>query len=302
MAAMIAIGLGLFSSGDAPAQVAPACQFKTCSGGTPVLHDDNGYRFETSSIVYPMKGTGRVIYQTCVENKSDRDFEINWFIPGPDSWLLRGCALRSPRQKIKQDTINGYKSCLRYGNEWHPDRAEFVPHASDAQAIKDEQQKDCKQVIAEEPRQRAGNTTSGNDRIDNADLRMPVTEDLEAFAPLDPKEPYATMVHIVAHVSLQTSENLRTFRHTVRWDIAKAYETGRTYEGGLLVRPENAVVFEAYRKFGAGPAGGIRIDREPMIAEFNMPARPDLGSVRYRFLSASGAPIASIFVPMWLGQ
>jgi len=101
MVAAIAIGLSLINCGDALAQVVSECKFKTCGGGTPVPHNDNGYRFETSSIVYPMNNTGRVIYQTCVENKSDRDFEFKWYIPGPDSWLLRGCALKSPRQKIK---------------------------------------------------------------------------------------------------------------------------------------------------------------------------------------------------------
>jgi hypothetical protein len=301
-AAIIVIGLSLISPADTMAQVLSGCKFKACSGGTSVLHNDNGYRFETSSIVYPMNRTGRVIYETCVENKSDRDFEINWYIPGPNSWLLRDCALKSPRQKTRQDTVNGYRSCLRYGNQWFPDRAEFEPHRSDLQAIADEQQKDCRQVIAEEPRGRASNTTSRNDGIETTDIRTPVTEELEAFAPFDLKDPEATMVHIVAHVSMEPSENLKTFKHTVRWDIAKAYAKGPAYQGNLLVSPDNAGVREVYQKiFGAGPAGAVPIYPEkPMIAVFDMPARPDLGSVRYRLLSASGVPIASLFVPMWL--
>jgi hypothetical protein len=308
-AAIVAIGLSLISFGDAMAQVLSGCKFKTCSGGTPVLHNDNGYRFETSSIVYPMNRTGRVIYQTCVENKSNREYEINWYIPGPNSWLLRDCALKSPRQKIRQDTVDGYRSCLRYGNEWFPDRAEFVPHRDDLQAIEDEKQKDCTQVIVEEPRKiveeprrRAGNTTSGYERVETADLRTPVTEELEAFAPFDPKEPEETMVHIVAHVLVEASENLESFKHTVRWDVAKAYEKGPPYQGNLLVSPDNAVVREVYQKiFGAGRAAAVPVNPEkPLVAEFAMPARPDLGSVRYRFLTASGVPVASIFVPMWL--
>jgi hypothetical protein len=243
-AAAIAIALSLVSSGDAVTQVISGCKFKTCSGGTPVLHNDNGYRFETSSTVYPMSGTGRIIYQTCVENKSDRDFEIKWYIPGPDSWLLRDCALKSPRQKLRQDTLDGYRSCLRYGNQWFPDRAEFLPHRSDLQSIADEKQKDCRQVIAEEPRQRANDATSGNEKIEAADIRTPVNEELEAFAPFDPKEPDATMVHIVAHVSLEPSENLQTFKHTIRWDVGKAYEKGPAYQGYLLVSPDNAVIRE----------------------------------------------------------
>jgi hypothetical protein len=171
-----------------------------------------------------MSGTGRVIYQTCVENKSDREYEINWYIPGPNSWLLRDCALKNPRQRSREDTVNGYRSCLRYGNEWFPDRAEFVPHRSDLPAIDDERQKDCKQVIAEEPRKRADNAS--NERVETADLRTPVTEELEAFAPFDPKAPEETMVHVVAHVLVEASENLKSFKHTVSWDIAKAYAKG----------------------------------------------------------------------------
>lgn len=301
-AAIIAVGVGLslIGLGDAPAQVVSPCKFRACEGGTPVLHNDNGYSFETSSIVYTMNSTGRVVYQTCVENKSDRDFKIKWYIPGPDGWVLRGCAQKNPRQRIRQDTIDGYRSCLRYGNQWFPDRAEFSPHRSDVQAIADEKQKDCRQVIAEEPRQRA--TASGNEKAETADLRTPVTEELEAFAPFDPKEPDATMVHIVAHVSLEPSENLKTFRHTVRWDIAKAYAKGPPYQGNLLVSPDNAIVREVYQKeFGAGPDAAVPVNPEkPITAEFDMPNRPDLGSVRYRFLLANGVPVASIFVPMWL--
>lgn len=299
--AVIAIGLSLISSGGALSQVLSGCQFKTCSGGIPVPHENNGYRFETSSIVYPKKGgTGRVVYQTCVENKSDRDIEIKWYIPGPDNWVLRGCAQKSPRQMIKQDTVDGYRSCLRYGNEWFPDRAEFVPHRSDLKAITDEQQKDCRQVIAEETRQRASNTTSGNDRIEAADLRIPVTEELEAFAPFDPKAPEATMLHIFAHVTVEPSENLKTFKHTVRWDIAKAYEGGPAYQGDLLVSPDNSAVREVYAKMFGGNATLPIYPEKPLVAQFEMPARPDLGSVRYRLLSTSGVPVASILVPMWL--
>jgi hypothetical protein len=250
-----------------------------------------------------MNRTGRVVYQTCVENKTDRDFEINWYIPGPDTWLLRPpCAVKTPRQRITEDTVDGYRSCLRYGNEWFPDRAEFLPHRTDLQAIGEERRKDCRQVIAEESRREGSNTTPGREKIETADLRTPVTEELEVFAPFDPKEPESTMVRIVAHVSLEPSGGLKTFKHTVRWDVAKVYAKGPAYQSNLLASPDNATVREVYQKeFGAGSAGTVPINPEkPIIAEFDMPARPDLGSVRYRVLSASGAPVASILVPMWL--
>ena len=297
--AMVLIAVGF---GKAVAQVSTACKFKTCTGGTPVLHDDNGYRFETSSTVYPMNRTGRVIYQTCVENKSSRDFEINWYIPGPDSWLLKGCALKSPRQKIRQDTVDGYKSCLRYGNQWFPDRAEFVPHRSDLQATADEKRKDCTDLISEETRQLASNKP-GSEAVETAELRQPVDEELEAFAPLDPREPSATMVHVVAHVSMLVSEDLKSFKHTVRWEVAKAYENGPTYKAGnLFFAPENASVRQTYANtFGVSADAPIPvIPEKPLTAEFNMPAHPDLASVRFRLLSSAGTPIASVFVPIWL--
>jgi hypothetical protein len=297
----IVVGLSLVNCGNAMAQVVSDCKYKTCSGGTPVPHDGNGYSFETSSIVYPMRNTGRVVYQTCVENKSNRDFEVKWYIPGPDSWLLRGCALKSPRQKRKEDTVDGYKSCLRYGNQWFLDSAEFVPHRSDLQVIAEEKQKGCQQVLAEDQQRQAAIPMSSKDGAETADLRTPVTEELEAFAPFDPKEPDATMVHIVAHVSLEPSENLKTFKHTVRWDVAKAYAKGPAYAGNLMVVPENGFVREIYhmQKVFVGPAAPLNPEK-PLVAEFPMPSRPDLGSVRYRFLTESGVPVASIFVPMWL--
>jgi hypothetical protein len=303
-AVLIAAILSAVSAGDLLAQAPLSCRLKTCSGGTPVLHNDNGYWFETSSTVYPANGTGRFVYQTCVENKSDRDFEVNWYLPGPAGWVPKGCAVTSPRQKIKQETVDGYRSCLRYGNAWHPDRAEFVPHRSDLQAINDEKQKDCGQVIAEEPRQRTSNATNGNVVVELADLRTPVSEELETFAPLDPKEPEATMVRIVAHVLVEPSENLKTFKHTVRWDVAKAYPRGPEYRANLSVSPENADIREVYQKnFGTGPGARVPVNPEkPIIVEFAMPAHPDLGTVRYRLLSANGMPVASIFVPMWLGS
>jgi hypothetical protein len=297
----IAMGLSMVNCANALAQVVSTCEFKTCSGGTPVLRGDNGYRFETSSIVYPMR-TGRVVYQTCVQNKSDRDFELKWYIPGPDSWLLRGCALKSKRQRLKQDTLDGYAGCLRYGNQWYPDRAEFLPHRSDLLAITDEKQKDCREVIAQDQQRQVSNAAPGKEAVEAADLRTPVTEELEAFAPFDPKEPEGTMVHIVAHVSLESSENLKSFRHTVRWDVAKAYTNGPVYAGSLLVIPENGYIREIYQNqkvFGPGPAWPLDPEK-PLIADFPMPPRPDLGSVRYRFVTATGVPVASIFVPMWL--
>jgi hypothetical protein len=298
----IAVALSLISCGNALAQVASNCKFKTCSGGTPVPHGDNGYRFDTSSIIYPMKKTGRVVYETCVENKSNRDFEINWYIPGPEGWLLRGCALKSPRQRKKEKTIDGYAGCLRYGNQWYPDRAEFVPHGTDLPAITDEKQKDCRQVIAQDRQLQASSVAPGKEGVETADLRTPVTEELETFAPFDPKEPEATMVHIVAHVLLQPSEDLKSFKHTVRWEIAKAYANGPAYEGNLLVSPENGFVREVYQSqqlFGSRPAVPLNPEK-PLVADFPMPPRPDLGSVRYRFLTTSGMPVASMFVPMWL--
>ena len=110
------------------------------------------------------------------------------------------------------------------------------------------------------------------------------------------------MVHIVAHVSLETSENLKTFKQTVRWDVVKAYAKGPPYQGNLLVSPENDVVREVYQKtFGAGAAGILPLYPEKsMVAEFAMPTRPDLGTVRYQFLTKSGEPVASILMPMWL--
>jgi hypothetical protein len=72
------------------------------------------------------------------------------------------------------------------------------------------------------------------------------------------------------------------------------------YQGNLLVSPDNAIVREVYQRSFGGRATMPINPGERLIAEFEMPDRPDLGSVRYRVLTKSGVPVASIFVPMWL--
>ena len=55
-----------------------------------------GYKFVTTSRVYP--GHNVTVYETCVQNQSDRDMEFNWFIPGPNTFVPSGYSCSNPRQ------------------------------------------------------------------------------------------------------------------------------------------------------------------------------------------------------------
>jgi hypothetical protein len=80
-----------------------------CVGNVRIPHPEPGYDFVTTSRTYPK---ARIeVYETCVENHSDRLMEFNWFIPGSHGWVPPFCAVSNPRYK-ERDTITGF-FCLK---------------------------------------------------------------------------------------------------------------------------------------------------------------------------------------------
>ena len=137
---LIFVSISNIQNGNAQCVKAP-CQGENKLPGGNAL----GYKFITTSRVYP--GHNVEVYETCVENQSDRDMEFNWFIPGPSTFVPVGYSCSSPRSKLTHKDAPSYAGCLYYGNDWARDHATFIPHVDDQSKI-DAEQNDplCKKV------------------------------------------------------------------------------------------------------------------------------------------------------------
>lgn len=67
----------------------PNCALRVCPGKAPNPHGDANYQFKTTSRVY--KDGRDEMFVTCVQNTGDKDMEVNWVIPGPETVVLKGC-------------------------------------------------------------------------------------------------------------------------------------------------------------------------------------------------------------------
>jgi hypothetical protein len=151
--------------------IANKCEWNNRRVETPDV-----YAFATSSWVRAEHNGHR--YYTCVENLQDRALWINWFIPGPKSYIPGKEMLSSPRWFSTRATrdING---CLQYGNHREPVKELFIGHAKDVPSEK--LQGNCEHEFASD--QPTGKNDGADDSEKNKDKSWlgPIKSFLELF-------------------------------------------------------------------------------------------------------------------------
>ena len=169
----------------------PNCS-DVCAGDKEVHHADV-YDFNSYTRVF--ERDGHFVFQTCVENTSDMDLEVNWYIPGPDNWIPRSCSNISDRVMSTNEIINSYGSCLRYGNSWRHLRAKFFPHVTDKPQI------DVDKTLGADCSTRLGNSIVPALPVNKFNAN-PLQKRLEFFAPADEKYPTETLTKIVLQIEI----------------------------------------------------------------------------------------------------
>jgi hypothetical protein len=262
------------------------CGPQKCPGELRQPHgDSDGYSFVTTSRIYPQANV--FVYETCVENTSDRDMDFNWFVPGPNTRVPSGFSCINPRPMLNHKNLDTYPGCLLYGNNWTRDRGNFFPHITDQSRIEDEiKYKHCEVSVS---------VTKGS--IDDDDIMKQATlalqsgieTNLDVFLPSNPKEPTNTMAHVVAKVSLTLDPNdPKKYIHNIQLS-ANSFRDSKPVFGDILVRPEHNYI-SLY-------LDAIKLPSEVTFStELEIPASPELRSVRFE-LSSQGILGATLFIP-----
>ena len=272
------------------------CGQEKCQGALRQPHSDSdGYNFVTTSRIYPKANV--FVYETCVENSSDRDMDFNWFIPGPHTKVPSGFSCSNPRPMLTHKDLDTYPGCLYYGNGWTKDRGNFLPHITDQSKIDTESKdKDCKGGVV------TGATNDGDTtKQARLALKSGIETDLDVLLPSDPKAPADTMTHVIAKVSLNLDPNdPNKYIHSIQLS-ADPFRDSKPVLNDIVIRPEreyiklyltNPTVKESLIKDDS-----ITLPREVTLSTtLDIPSSPELQSVRFE-LSSHGLLGATLFVP-----
>ncbi len=284
---LIFVSILNIQNGNAQCVKAPCHGENKVPGGNAL-----GYKFITTSRVYP--GHNVEVYETCVENQSDRDMEFNWFIPGPSTFVPAGYSCSSPRSKTyaQYEDAPSYAGCLYYGNDWARDHATFIPHVDDQSKINAEQNDpQCKKVTT-------ALNASGNSDLAAAKtaLKDGIKVQLSVFAPSSLKDATDTMAHVEATVSLNADPNdNEKYIHKITLR-ASPFRDSKPDFGALKVVAEKNRVADFYNDI---PDGRIQLNSEEITisTQLTIPKYPMLDTVAFRIVGADDRGVATLFVP-----
>lgn len=111
-----------------------------CKGDALKEHQIGRYHFQSTSRVFRQSNTH--FYVTCIANKGEGDLWIDWFVPGPQTYVPSGIAQESPRPFTTRETKT-FNGCLEYGSHADTITEQFLGHASDQSSIDEEKQLSC---------------------------------------------------------------------------------------------------------------------------------------------------------------
>ena len=258
-------------------------------------HNMDDYAFTTTAHVHTHEKYDE--YKTCVVNRSDRDLEFNWYIPGPHSWILANQWHCNSRLRLRSDTLSAHRGCLRYGTQWEPLAAEFIPHRCDINHIDYEQEVGCSQMVNGEHHGLEA-CTDPSVRLDDGGDIFKVRTRLTVFAPALTDRPEETMIRLDATVEISPTDDETRFKHV--FEISPT-QVGRNFRPELLqFLPMSGLL--CYEYTGADDCSiTIPINNgEVFTATPLVPLRPKLGEVRFHVMNGNGDHAATLFVPFWL--
>ena len=258
-----------------------------CVGKQPSDHNHGDYHFLTKSRVY--KDGGDHIYETCVQNLGSTDLEVNWVIPGPDTVVPVGCAIPATRPHSKRQTIDTYRSCLRYGANWEWDRSPFFPHVSEQEQISDEKGKNCEDVVVSE-------LTTISSTVRDIEFST------ERFGPSSYSDFENTLSKISFNIKIDAKPEEGVFVTTIAASFSKAYvEQAEFYSKGFMIRPSDDFVERGFFSNAQGnPLGGFYGGDASIVYALAIPENPVQKFVRYAVFSVDKNRVASIDVPIWV--
>jgi len=272
-----------------------------CEGDVKTEHVKDRYHYVTTSRIYE---DGRVfVYETCVENLGQRDLEFKWYIPGPHGWVMPGDSLVSTRRRESSDDVDGVAGCLRYGNGWVPDQADFLPHVTDEAALEVEAEEGCKAVAKEQKLTADLGNTSKLSRS-NRYLPTGITSADRLIAPSNAKNASDTLIEITIGTFMVADKEMR---------FAEEY-TSVIFINGRAVRPKG--VAEALRfepiseelksryEFEGIRGGKYSFGEEGFSVEIDlmMPKHPVLADQKYKVMDENNIHVATFRVPFLLEQ
>lgn len=271
------------------------CSLSKCEGGDAAPHNEDTYSFTTYTQV--REEAGASFFETCVENTSNKDLDFRWIIPGPNSWVPRGCALKNVRAMQSSKKLDTYASCVIYGNSGKYLRAPFIPHESDKKFI-DGEPRDCRLKSADYGPAIQSDTLDAAVGED-APLRLELAS--EVFAPYVASDIERTLTKINFKSVLELHKEKGEFTTHVEYFLSPAFKNQKEYyiTDFYAVMPQESEVFYASTDHKAGEP----VFLDPKGGKFSfggkLPSNPILTSVQHKLISKEGAEVASFWVPMF---
>ncbi|RVQ04156.1 hypothetical protein [Sinorhizobium meliloti] len=283
--ALLITSLYFVSAAGAEAQE-PNCALRVCPGKAPNPHGDANYQFRTTSRVY--KDGRDEMFVTCVENTGSKDMEVNWVIPGPETVVLKGCAVTAPRPHDTRQVLDNHKGCLRYGASWKWTKAPFIPHAADAGSIAGEVG-DCRSLYVVDARQVPSQPR---------DMRI----EAERFGSSVYEEFQRTLSRIFYALSIDVNQAENVYTTSIKITISSAYkDQPEYYSKGFEILASEEIGSSEYVASASGNAqGGEFVDGGVIEYTLPIPEKAVQRFLRYRVLSSDDKQVASFDVPIWV--
>ncbi len=291
---LVLSSLGVLSTSPATSQtslVQSNCSV-TCEGDREI-HNTDSYSFNTYTRKF-QRGDF-FVFQTCVENKGDKDLQVNWFIPGPDNWIPKSCSVNSNRERTTGEVLGSYRSCLRYGNSWKHLRANFLPHVTD----KHEMEADA--TWSDDCSAKPANVVPPLVPVDKI---KPIKKSIEFFAPGSIKSASQSLTKFFIELDLFPVDDNKIVVQNIYYKGQSAYLDNKdfTFTTFRVDPPES--MKEYFIKSADGDIinkdGTFNLNREGKISvSYAAPAQPALLSSRYTVYNEIKERVGSITIPIW---
>lgn len=252
-----------------------------CDGADQQFHAIDGYVFVTSSIVRAQAG-GR-IYSTCVENRSDRDLWMDWFVPGPRSWIPAHVSLPSPRFFGKEKSVS-LVGCLQYGNHSASMREPFIGHENDIPRIAVEQQVGCDAKLDKI-------STTAHDDFE------PVQIDTQVYVPSDSKDPDATLMRLSASIGIEAIDQ-DAYRTVVNYHLEQLEGRGKGVPEELTLRTKSPELTLAMQKVGYGDRIHLSAKGAKLVLDVFRPKYFTIDSAQYLIFDRNDLFVGAIYIPV----
>ena len=264
-----------------------------CKGNVRQTHTRPPYRFVTTTRLYWKENANVHVYETCVENHSDRWLYINWLIPKQDGWIEPGCAWSKPRPKLKENTINSYEACLLYGNLKKDSYGTIIPHKDDQEAITKEGGKCPKKFAAKSP-------VFESDHSENEIVRDIVKWVSKTFVPTNPEKPDTTMVEIEAMTRLEFKRDDNVFVHRFSYYVTPLKNTKSLELHKINAQPQFAPLQKQYEQQFKLANGSFKLKQKGgFTTTLRMPKEPRLEEIGFALSTVEGQHLGTLYVPVW---